>query len=86
MARYCTYGEVSADGEVRRRRGLVSDGGEVAGEPVERLGLAVAEANGDGLEQVESPGSDTLARLRRRHHHLLVRCLRPHCRSRYQLN
>jgi hypothetical protein len=75
---------VSADGEVGRRRGLVSDRGEVAGEPVERLGLVVAEADDDGLEQVESPGGDTLARLRRRQHHLLIR-LRSHGRS-CQLN
>lgn len=74
------YREVSADGEVRGRRGLLDDGGEVTGEPVERLGLVVAEAHDEGLEQVQRPGGEPLARARRWHHHegvLLLR-LRPH--------
>lgn len=61
--------EVAADGEAGGGRGLVADGGEVAGEPVERLGLVVAEADGEALEQVDRPGRHALARLRRRHHH-----------------
>jgi len=60
---------VSADGEVGGRWSLVDDGGEVAGEPVERLGLVVGEAYDEGLEQVERPGGQALARARRRHHH-----------------
>jgi len=70
--RWKWYREVSADGEVWGRRGLLDDGGEVAGEPVERLGLVVAEAHDEGLEQVERPGGEPLARARRWHHHEAV--------------
>ena len=48
---------------------------------MERLGLVVAESHGDGLEQVERPGGQALARARLRHHDEpvgLLRLPRPH--------
>jgi hypothetical protein len=67
------YGEVAADGEGRGRRGLVVDGGEVAGEPVERLGGVVAEADGGALQQIERPGGEAPARARlRQQQHLIA--------------
>lgn len=71
---------MSADGKVWGRRGLLDDGGEVAGEPVERLGLVVAEAHGEGLKQVERPGSEPLTRARRWHHHDAVVSVAVHVR------